>query len=108
MSIYERLSSSLEHRDVDTYVDLLHEEGTFVFHKSGAQYNKAEWSELASGALRNEGFVQLASRCLFETEDILVTHAFMMYPDGSKEAVMAVLMKKDEKIIRMETGCTPI
>jgi len=108
MSIYERLSSSLEHRDVDTYVDLLHEEGTFVFHKSGAQYNKTEWSELASGALRNEGFVQLASRCLFETEDILVTHAFMMYPDGSKEAVMAVLMKKDEKIIRMETGCTPI
>ena len=108
MAIYEQVSKSLGDRDIEAYLDLLHEDGTFVFHKSGAQYSTEEWSAIASSALANEGFVQLSSRCLFETEDILVTHAFMSYPDGSKESVIAVLMKKDDKIIRMETGSTPI
>jgi len=35
-----------------------------------------------------------------------VTHNFMSYPDGTKEAVMVVMMLKDGKIIRSETGAT--
>jgi len=35
-------------------------------------------------------------------------HDFMSYPDDSKEAVMGVMMKKDDKIIRMETGATTL
>jgi hypothetical protein len=35
-------------------------------------------------------------------------HAFMSYPDDSREAVMLVGMLKDGKVISMETGATPL
>ena len=47
-------------------------------------------------------------RCLYENEDILVRHQIMTFADGSKEAVMVVQLKKDGKIIKSETGATPL
>ena len=47
-------------------------------------------------------------RCLYENGDIVVEHSIMDFPDGTREAVMAVHMLKDGKIIRTETGATPI
>jgi hypothetical protein len=58
--------------------------------------------------MANEKFIQESSRCVFENDDILVTHDFMSYPDDTKEAVMGVFMLKEGKIIRMETGATPL
>jgi hypothetical protein len=58
--------------------------------------------------MANEKFIQESSRCVFENDDILVTHDFMSYPDDTREAVMGVIMLKDGKIIRMETGATPL
>ncbi len=48
------------------------------------------------------------SRCLYENEDILVMHNVMVFPDGTKEAVMVVHTLKDGKIFKTETGATPI
>jgi len=61
---------------------------------------------MATGMMTNEKFVQDSSRCVYENDDILVMHDFMSYPDDTKEAVMGVIMKKDGKIVRMETGAT--
>ena len=47
-------------------------------------------------------------RCLYENEEILVMHQVMTFPDGSREAVMIVDSLKDGKVIRTETGATPI
>ena len=63
---------------------------------------------MATGMMANEEFIQESSRCVFENDDILVTHDFMSYPDDTKEAVMGVFMLKEGKIIRMETGATPL
>jgi hypothetical protein len=38
----------------------------------------------------------------------MVEHSFMKFPDGSSEAVLVVNHLKDGKIIRTETGATPI
>jgi hypothetical protein len=38
----------------------------------------------------------------------MVEHSFMTFPDGTSEAVMVVNLLKDGKIIRTETGATPI
>jgi hypothetical protein len=48
------------------------------------------------------------SRCIYENDDILVEHSLMDFPDGTREAVMAVHTKKDGKVIRTETGATLI
>ena len=63
---------------------------------------------MAAGMMTNPKFVNDASRCVCENDEILVSHDFMSYPDVTKEAVMLVYMLKDGQIIRMETGATPL
>jgi len=47
-------------------------------------------------------------RCLYENDEIMVEHSFMKFPDGTSEAVLVVNHIKDGKIIRVETGATPV
>ena len=63
---------------------------------------------MAAGMMTNPKFVNDASRCVYENDEILVLHDLMSYPDVTKEAVMLVYMLKDGQIIRMETGATPL
>jgi len=108
MAIYDKLLKTMTDRDVDAYLELVHDDAVFVFHKTGNEFSKSEWGSMATGMMANEKFIQESSRCVFENDDILVTHDFMSYPDDTKEAVMGVIMLKDGKIIRMETGDTPL
>ncbi|MEX0504292.1 DUF4440 domain-containing protein [Alphaproteobacteria bacterium LSUCC0719] len=108
MSLYEALSQAFAERNVQAYLDLLHEDLTVIFHKSGSRYSKDEWAPMATGMMGNPKFIQDSSRCVYENDDILVQHSFMSYPDDTREAVMLVAMLKDGKIIRMETGATSL
>ena len=47
-------------------------------------------------------------RCIYENDEILVTHRFNTYASGDKEALMMVALKKDGLIWRTETGATEI
>ena len=108
MSLYQKLTKAMVDRNVDGYSQLLHEDVEIIFHKSGNKFNKTEWVPLAAGMMDNPKFVMNGSRCVYENNEILVSHDFMSYPDDTKEAVMLVCMLKDGKIIRMETGATPL
>ena len=106
MGLHEKLNKYMSDRDVNSYLDLLHDDFTVVFHKSGNSFNKKEWSSMVTGMIENDKFVQESSRLVHENDEILVDHSFMSYPDNSREAVMLVAMIKDGKIIKMETGAT--
>jgi hypothetical protein len=108
MAIYDKLLKTMTDRDVEAYLELVHDDAVFVFHKTGNEFSKSDWGSMATGMMANEKFIQESSRCVFENDDILVTHDFMSYPDDTREAVMGVIMLKDGKIIRMETGATPL
>jgi hypothetical protein len=108
MAIHDQIQKTMSDRDIDAYLEFLHEDVIFVFHKSGTEFTKSEWASMAKGMLANENFIQESSRCIYENNDIMVSHDFMSYPDGTREAVMAVAKLKDGKIIRMETGATPL
>ena len=100
MGLHEKLNKCLSDRDVKSYLDLLHDDFTVVFHKSGNSFNKEEWSSMVTGMMENDKFVQEFSRLVYENDEILVDHSFMSYPDNSREAVMLVAMIKDGKIIK--------
>ena len=51
---------------------------------------------------------QTNSRCLYENEDILVTHMIGEFPNGTRDAVMMVILKRDGLAWRTETGSTPL
>jgi ketosteroid isomerase-like protein len=106
--LYEALQTAMDNKDIDAYAELLHEDFVFVRHQSGTEANKEDWMSTARIMMSSEDLTFERSRCLYENDEILIMHDFMTFPDGSKEAVMAVNMLKDGKIIRIETGATPL
>ena len=70
--------------------------------------NKTQMSEMMVSMMANTNLVISESRCIYENDEILVEHSMMDFPDGTREAVMAVHTKKDGKLIRSETGATLI
>ena len=95
-------------QDPDKYVGLLHDDFQFVRHQSGTTMDKAAMTDMIRRMAASGGMAVHDQRCLYENADIVVEHAVMDFPDGTREAVMAVHMLKDGKIIRTETGATPV
>jgi hypothetical protein len=108
MSVHAKLTEFMADRDVDAYLNLLDENFTVVFHKSGNSFGKEEWASMVKEMMANDKFIQESTRCIYENSEIMVAHSFMSYPDNSREAVMLVAMLKEGKIIHMETGATTL
>ena len=49
-----------------------------------------------------------SQRIVYENDEIGVGHFFVSFKDGSRQAVLAVYIIKDGKIIRSATGATII
>ena len=105
MALYDILSKALDEKDVGMYTDLFHEDYEFVRHQTGTSMHREQMVEMM---MANEKVVIRNARCVYENDDILVEHSVMDFPDGTTEAVMAVHMLQDGKIIRTETGATLI
>lgn len=108
MRVYELLMKAMEERDATHYTEALHDDYEFVRHQTGTTIDKSQMSEMMASMMANEQVVINDSRCIYENEDILVEHSVMDFPDGTREAVMAVHTIEDGKVIRTETGATPI
>ena len=106
MSIYQAIKTAMQ--NPDEYIALLHDDFRFVRHQSGTTMDKAAMADMIRRMAASDGMAVHDQRCLYENGDILVEHSIMDFPDGTREAVMHVHMLKDGKIIRTETGATPV
>jgi len=107
MSFFEIWLKGVEERDADALIGLLHEDFEFVRHQSGASLNKAQMSELMRQMVSNN-VVPKAQRCLYENEEVLVSHGIMNFPDGTTEAILRFDLLKGGKMIKSKTGATLI
>ena len=108
MMLYDHIQTAMNNRDVQSYLDLLHDDFIFVRHQTGTEVTKEEWVPTLTMMMESTALEIHNDRCIYENDDILVTHQVMKFPDGTSEAVMIVNMKKDGKVIRSETGATPV
>ena len=111
MSVFEKGNIARENMDFDAWVSLLHEDYTFVRHQSNTTLSREEWISMVKTmfeAMKNGKMENQSSRCIYENNDILVQHDVISFPDGTKEAIIGVHNLKDGKIIKTETGATPI
>ena len=108
MSLYEKMKTASENRDVDSYLDCIHDDFVFVRLQTGAEMSKDEWSPILTAMMQSDKLEIKDQRCIYENDEILVTHSMMNFPDGTSEAVMVVNQLKDGKVVRVETGATPI
>ena len=109
MSIFEALHRALSDRDTKAYIDLLDDDYRFVRHRSATSLNKSQMEQLLESMMAADTFRwPQDARCIYENNDIVVEHHVVDFEDGNTEAVLAVHLIKDGKIIRTETGATSI
>ena len=102
------MNTASDNRDVEAWLDCIHDDFVFVRHQTGAEMSKDEWTPMVTAMMQSDQLEIKNQRCIYENEEILVTHSMMNFPDGTSEAVMVVNKLKDGKVIRVETGATPI
>ena len=108
MSLYEEITTARRNKNIDEYVNLIHDDFKFISHQDGSSMDKQAFAE-KTGNLMSSGSLEIQSqRCIYENDDILVSHTVVDFPDGTREAVMSVHKLKDGRIIEMETGATLI
>ena len=108
MSLYEKMKTTSENRDIDAYSECIHNNFVFVRHQSGAKLSKEEWTPMLTAMMQSDKLEISKQRCIYENDEILVTHSMMNFPDGTLKAVMVVNQLKDGKVVRVEAGATPI
>ncbi|MDH3378059.1 MAG: nuclear transport factor 2 family protein [Gammaproteobacteria bacterium] len=108
MSVYEKIASAMRNRNIDEYVSLLHDDFKFISHQDGSTKDKQAFADMVGGLMSNDSLAIQNQRCIYENDDIVVSHSVMDFPDGTREAVMVVHKLKNGKIIESETGATPI
>ena len=106
MSIYEAQQAAEKNKDIEAYSAILHDDFEFIMHLDNSKMNKEQSMEMFSFMLNNADFVTHESRCLYENDEVMVSHAVMSFPDGTREAVLAYNQIQDGKVIRLETGAT--
>ncbi|HIF35147.1 MAG TPA: hypothetical protein EYG37_01080 [Candidatus Thioglobus sp.] len=106
MSIYEAQEASRENNDMEAYAATLHDDFEFIMHLDNSKMNKEQTMEMFTFMASSDDFVTHESRCLYESDEAMVTHGVMSFPDGTREAVLAFNQIKDGKVIRLETGAT--
>ena len=106
MSYTEKWDKAFDARDRDALAALLDDEFVFVRHQSGKEISKEDM--LNMWTLDGPRVVFNNYRVIYENDDIVVTHRFIDFPSGDKEAVLGVINLKNGKGIRMETGVTPM
>ena len=108
MSLYEKIRAAQDSKNIDMYLACLHEDFAFVRHQSGTEVSKVDWTPTLTQMMQSDALQFHDQRCLYENDEIMVEHSFMKFPDGTSEAVLVVNHIKDGKMIRVETGATPI
>ena len=104
MSFTEKWDKAFESRDRNALSGLLDDDFVFVRHQSGKEMTKEDMLNLWTSDGPRPEMKNL--RIIYENDDILVTHRFINFPSGDKEAVMGVMLLKNGKGARMETGAT--
>jgi len=108
LALFETLKTAMETKDFDAIAAHYHPDYQFVRHQAKITLTLDDWRKVAEPMMSHENWQVHSSRCLYENDEILVAHSVISFPDGSTEAVMGVHTLKDGKIIRTETGATPI
>ena len=105
MSLLQKLFDAEENKDLEKYNEVLSEDYYWLQHSTGNHVPREELSKwfMSDDAPKTEN-----QRIIYENDEIGVAHFFVNFTDGSRQAVLAVYIIKDGKIIRSETGATTL
>ena len=106
MSFFEKWESAITNKDLDAMVELMHSEWTMILHSTGKVIDRNDYKETVGKVVTQ--LIRKDVRCIYENDDIMVSHSIVTFPNGTIDGVMYVGILKDGKLFRTETGSTPI
>ena len=106
MSFSEKWDKAFDSKDRDALSELLDDEFVFVRHQSGNEISKEDMINMWTSDMPGITFKNY--RVIYENDEIVVTHRFVDFQSGDKEAVLGVMTLKNGKGMKMETGATPM
>lgn len=106
MKFSEKWQKAFDNRDRDAFEDIIDDDFAFVRHLSGSELFKEDILRIwTSDGPRPE---RKNYRIIYENDDIPVSHQFIHFPSGDRESVIVVMLLKNGRLIKMETGATPM
>ena len=108
MPIYNQLITAIDVKGIDKVMELYADDYVFVRHQTNSTMNKADMRAQFEYMMASDKFKISAQRCLYENEEVLVIHQIIDFPDDSREALLIMHTLRNGKIVRSETGATPV
>ena len=105
MSLIQKIYDAQEKKDLEKINEVLSEDYVWVQHSTGKHIPREELSKFF---MSDEAPKTESQRIIYENDEIGVAHSFVTFKNGSRQAVLAVYIIKDGKIIRSETGATTL
>ena len=106
MSLFDKWWDAANSKDRAQMAELLDDDFIFVRHNTGEEWSKSEFLDYMLNGIRDKIACE-NRRLIYENYQIIISHSIL---DGQAErnAVMLVRLVKNGRLIRAETGSTPI
>lgn len=106
MSLFNQWWDAANSKDRSKMAELLDDAFIFARHNTGEEWSKGEFLDYMLAGIRDKTTCE-NRRLIYENDEIIVSHSILDGPAG-RNAVMLVRSVKDGKIVRAETGSTPL
>ena len=106
MSLFNKWWDAANSKDRKKMSELMHDDYVYVRHATVEEWSKDEMLDAMMTDFREKTNSE-NRRLIYENDEIIVSHSILDGPTG-RNAVMLVRLVKDGKIIRVETGSTPL
>ena len=104
--IYEKHVEAWKNKDVSAYLDFCHADWRITLHSTGKVMRLEDLADQIGNWMLTGNFEH--HRFIYENDDLLVTHNIATFENGSREAVLESILKKDGLLWRRETDATPL
>jgi hypothetical protein len=106
VSLFNQWWDAANSKDRSKMAELLDDAFIFARHNTGEEWSKGEFLDCMLTGIRDKTTCE-NRRLIYENDEIIVSHSILDGPAG-RNAVMLVRSVKDGKIVRAETGSTPL
>ena len=101
----EKWDRAYNDRNRDGLSELVDKDFHFIRHSTGEKIPRERILDMQT---TKDRVVIRSQRVVYDSDEILVQHWFMDWPNGTKDAVLTVMLFKNGKATKMELASTPL
>jgi hypothetical protein len=105
--LFEKYKKFWEEGDIEAFTSIIDPDIEIIMHSTGGVIDPDLWMKRITAVVLSDAYAENI-RCLYENDDIMIVHQITNAANGSRDAVMYVFTKKNNMLVRLETGATPL